>query len=223
MIPWKFLAETTISEDSNRLRLYQRGTEFSIRVENAELMNSRQHASEDALSTLAFERMENPEDGHILIGGLGMGFTLAAALKAAGSAARITLFELVPAVVEWNRGPLGHLAGNPLEDPRCTVRIGDVGSGIAGYDNALDAILLDVDNGPDGLTQDSNDWLYGFSGLQMARKALRTGGILGVWSVAEDPAFTRRMKKSGFEVEEVRVRARGKSGGRHTIWLGKKI
>jgi len=221
MIPWVLLGEARVAVDGKRLSLYQRDSEFSIRLGGGggELMNSRSHGSEEALAELACARLAGRDRPHVLIGGLGMGFTLAAALRQLGADARLTVAELVPEVVAWNLGPLGELAGHPLSDPRVTVREGDVARVIETQPRAFDAILLDVDNGPEGLTHNANDWLYGSDGLAAAYAALRAGGILAVWSAGRDPSFTGRLLKAGFAVEEVRVRARGSKGARHVIWL----
>jgi len=222
MIPWVLLGETRVAADGKRLSLHRRDSEFSIRVGGGELMNSRSHGSEEKLAELACARLAGRDEAQVLIGGLGMGFTLAAALRQLGAAARLTVAELVPQVVAWNRGPLAELAGNPLSDPRVTVCEGDVARMIKARPLAYDAILLDVDNGPEGLTHSDNDWLYGSDGLSAAYAALRPGGVLAVWSAGRDPAFTGRLRKAGFEVEEVRVRARGSKGARHIIWLARR-
>jgi len=222
MIPWVLLGETRVAADGKRLSLHRRDSEFSIRVGGGELMNSRSHGSEEKLAELACARLAGRDEAQVLIGGLGMGFTLAAALRQLGAAARLTVAELVPQVVAWNRGPLAELAGNPLSDPRVTVCEGDVARMIKARPRAYDAILLDVDNGPEGLTHSDNDWLYGSDGLSAAYAALRPGGVLAVWSAGRDPAFTGRLRKAGFEVEEVRVRARGSKGARHIIWLARR-
>lgn len=221
MIPWVLLGEARVAIDGKKLSLHQRDTEFSIRLDGGggELMNSRCHGSEEALAELACARLTGRDRQHVLIGGLGMGFTLAAALRHWGPDAQITVAELVPEVVSWNRGPLGDLAGHPLLDARVTVREGDVAQAIKAQPRAYDAILLDVDNGPEGLTHDDNDWLYGGDGLAAAHAALRPGGVLAVWSACRVKAFTGQLMKAGFEVEEVQVRARGKKGSRHVIWL----
>jgi len=221
MIPWALLGEARVAVDGKRLSLYQRDSEFSIRLGGGggELMNSRSHGSEEALAELACARLAGRDRPHVLIGGLGMGFTLAAALRQLGATAQLTVAELVPEVVAWNLGPLGELAGHPLADPRVTVCEGDDARVIETQPRAFDAILLDVDNGPEGLTHNANDWLYGSDGLAAAYAALRAGGVLAVWSAGRDPSFTGRLLKAGFAVEEVRVRARGSKGARHVIWL----
>ncbi|MBW1895572.1 MAG: hypothetical protein JRI47_00805 [Deltaproteobacteria bacterium] len=223
MIPWEFLDSVQVPGDGRELRLYKRGGEFSIRVDGYELMNSRIYGSEDALSELSCERIANLSRPRILIGGLGMGYTLAGALNRLGPAARVVVAELVPEVVAWNRGPLGELAGHPLQDDRVTVSEADVGQIMKENHRAYDAILLDVDNGPEGLTRKANDWLYTRAGLETAFEALRPGGVLAVWSASSNPAFDKRLRQVGFEVDEVRVRARGtRGGGRYTIWIAQR-
>ena len=219
MLPWRQLGAATLAGESRPLVLYQRDTEFVIRVGPHALMSSAAHGSEEALAELACGRIAGRPAARVLVGGLGMGFTLAAALRHLGPDARVEVAELVPAVVEWNRGPLAHLAGRPLEDARVSVRVGDVADFIHGARGTFDAILLDVDNGPDGLTVATNDRLYSAAGLAAARSALRAGGLLGVWSVQPDRAFTGRLARAGFETEEQVVRARPGKGGRHTLWL----
>jgi spermidine synthase len=220
MIPWGLIDSAQVPGAGGELRLYRRGDEFSIRLERCELMNSRIHGSEDALAEIACARIADRPRPRILIGGLGMGYTLAAALRRLGSGARVIVAELVPAVVEWNRGPIAHLAGHPLEDGRVTVCEVDVVRILKDERQFYDAILLDVDNGPEGLTRQGNDWLYTRAGLETAFSALRPGGVLAVWSAGPNRAFTRRVRMAGFEVSEVQVHTRGpRGGGRHTIWI----
>lgn len=223
MNPWILLDQVEVPGDGGQMKLYQRAFEFSISVRNEELMNSRMHGSEDALAELTCKRIADRKMPHVLIGGLGMGFTLGAALKHLGHTARVVVAELVPAVVQWNRTHLAELAGRPLDDPRVTVCESDVGLEIRKQTAVYDAILLDVDNGPDGLTHKGNDRLYTHGGLAAAKAALKPGGILGVWSAEPDKSFSKRLRGSGFSIEEVSVRARGARGGRrHTIWLAEK-
>jgi spermidine synthase len=218
MIPWALL-DTAAVPGGGALRLLRRGAEFSIRLGRDELMNSRMHGSEEALATLACARLAAPAP-RILIGGLGMGFTLRATLDAVGAAARVVVGELVPAVVEWNRGPLADLSGHSLADARVSVREADVAALIRAERSAYDAILLDVDNGPVAMARAANDRLYDLAGLGAAHAALRPGGVLAVWSARPDAGFTRRLRTVGFAAEEVRVRARGARGGpRHIIWV----
>lgn len=201
----------------------QAGDEFSIRVDAYELMNSRVHGSEDALAEIACKRIANRPLPQVLIGGLGMGYTVAAALEILETSAQVVVAELVPAVVAWNRGPLAGLAGNPLEDSRVLVQESDVALILKAEEQAYDAIILDVDNGPDGMTRTDNDWLYTRAGLNAAHNALKPSGILSIWSASPDPAFSNLLRQAGFIVEEVVVRARGKKGGsRHMIWIAER-
>ena len=210
--------------DGGELKLYCRGEEFSIKAGPIELMNSRVHGSEDALAELGCKRIAGRSEPRVLIGGLGMGYTLAAALAQLGPDAEVVVAELVPAVVTWNREALAALAGHPLDDALVSVYQGDVAQLIRSAPATYDAILLDVDNGPEGLTRKENDAIYSDSGLAAALAALRPGGVLGVWSISPDHAFTQRLRRSGFAVEEIRARARGRhGGGRHMIWLGTKV
>ncbi|CDZ56762.1 spermidine synthase [Neorhizobium galegae] len=219
MLPWIQLDRATIPGEGGELRLKQRGAEFSIMLGSTELMNSRLSGSEEALATLSCERIAGRKNTHMLIGGLGMGFTLRAALGALSDDTRVTVAELVPAVVDWARGPMAEFHKGTLDDPRVDIHVGDVGALIRSRDAAYDAILLDVDNGPDGLTRASNDSLYNHTGLRAAKAALRDNGVLAVWSSAPDAAFTRRLRDVGFAAEEVYVRANGKRGGRHVLWM----
>lgn len=222
MNPWVLLDTAAVPGDGGAMKLYQRAFEFSISVKNEELMNSRMHGSEDALAELACKRVADRSHPRVLIGGLGMGFTLAAALRQLGANATVVVAELVPAVVKWNRTHLAELAARPLDDPRATVRECDVALVIGEHASTYDAILLDVDNGPDGLTHAVNDRLYSRDGLAAARAALTPGGILAVWSAEPDKAFRKRLHHAGFKVEEISVRARTTKGRRHTIWLAEK-
>lgn len=220
MIPWTLLDTAKIPDGGGELRLKQRGQEFSIMLGPVELMNSRLSGSEKALATLSCERIRDRSRPHVLIGGLGMGFTLRAALGELGADATVSVAELVPAVIDWARGPMAAIFDGCLDDPRVTVHEGDVASLIRSGRATYDAILLDVDNGPDGLTHKANDRLYDFAGLNAARKALRPGGVLAVWSSAPDPKFTKRLRDVGFMAEEVKVRANGARGGaKHMIWI----
>jgi spermidine synthase len=223
VIPWKEIDRAKVPGQQEEITLRQRGHEFSIRTIETELMNSRLHGSEDELAKLTCSRIQQKSGVKILIGGLGMGFTLSAALEHSRADSLILVSELIPAVVRWNREHLGHLAGMPLDDPRVSVKIEDVAKTIKDEKFAWDAILLDVDNGPEGLTQKANDRLYSESGLKTSFLALCPGGILAVWSSKADDAFTRRLNHCGFKTQVVSVRARkpGK-GSRHTIWLAQK-
>jgi spermidine synthase len=200
----------------------RRGGEFSIMLGQVELMNSRVTGSEEALATLSCRRVRHRQPAAILIGGLGMGFTLRAALAELGPDARIIVAELVPAVIGWAGGPMAEVFGTSLADPRVSIREIDVSLVIRSGSSAYDAILLDVDNGPEGLTRDSNERLYDLKGLSAANRALRPGGILAVWSSGPDRDFSERLRKTGFDVDEVRVRAKGARGGRHVVWIATK-
>lgn len=222
MARFNLIGTASIPGKGSELRLLQRNDEFSIKIAGStgELMNSRLHGSEDALATLACERIAGTPAPRVLIGGLGMGFTLAAALKALGDDAQVTVAELVPEVENWNHGPLGAASGYPLKDPRARVHIGDVGELLRQQPDAWDAILLDVDNGPEGLTRRENDWIYSTAGVLAAQAALRPDGILAYWSAGLDPAFTERLRRTGLAVDPVTVRAhRPGKGARHVIWL----
>ena len=220
MIPWIELDRNALQQ-GGELRLMRRGHEFSIKLGVAELMTSRIYASEEALAKLAAEKLKGRTKPRVLIGGLGMGFTLRAALRAFGAEAEIVVAELVPAVVRWARGPMAELLGGSLDDRRVELIEADVAALISRATPIYDAILLDVDNGPEGMTQSANDHLYSMRGLAAARAALSPAGVLAVWSQGPDRAFAKRFEKAGFSVEERKVRARGVHGGsRHVIWLG---
>ena len=223
MRPWTLLGTATVPGEGAPLRLMQRGDEFVIMAGTNPLMNSRMSGSEEDLATLSWERIKGRSSPHVLIGGLGMGFTLRAALAVLPAEVRITVAEIVPEIVAWARGPLAHIFGGCLNDPRVTIAVDDVGRLIAQHKTAYDAILLDVDNGPEGLSRDGNDRLYSLSGLSKARAALKPGGVLAIWSAHPDAKFTRRLGETGFRVEEIGVRERhGKKGARHTIWLASR-
>jgi len=204
------------------LQLFVRDNTFTIRITGVpgDLMSSRTHGSEDSLGTLACQQLQQANSARVLIGGLGMGFTLAAALSCLDKDARVVVAELVPGVIEWNKQHLGECAGHPLKDPRVTIRLEDVRNLIESSDKQFDAILLDVDNGPEALTHPHNDHLYSQAGLQQAHRALRSNGTLAVWSATPSPAFRKRLESSGFQVSEKQVRAHNGRGARHTIWLG---
>ena len=204
------------------LQLYAHGRDYIITLGHNELMSTRMRGSEEAMATMTLERLDSPAP-HLLIGGYGMGFTLRAALAKLGPKGRATVAELVPEIIEWASGPMMELTAGCLDDKRVTLAMQDVGDAAASARSRYDAILLDVDNGPDGLVRDDNDWLYSPAGLRNAKEALRPGGILAVWSAAPDPAFTRRLKAAKFAVDEVEVRARPNGKGpRHTIWFARK-
>lgn len=218
MIPWETLDSAAVP-DGGTLRLKRRGAEYSIMLGSNELMNSRMGDSEKALAHLCCAHLHGRREVRMLIGGLGMGFTLRAALHDLADDAGIVVAEIVPAVVSWARGPMADLFAGSLDDPRVGIHEGDVADRVAGPPQSWDAILLDVDNGPDGLSRAANDRLYDAQGLRKARAALRPRGVLAVWSSEPDRAFTRRLERAGFSVEEHRVRAQGRSGARHVIWL----
>ena len=223
MIRWVEIGTARVPGGDGELRLMQRGSEFSIFAGSAELMSSRLSGSEEALASLTCARLTPQPRPHVLIGGLGMGFTLRTALAALGPDAAITLAEIVPEVIAWARGPLAAIHRESLDDPRLTIFEGDVGDLIDGAPSRYDAILLDVDNGPAGLMRAANDDLYDPYGLLEAQKALRPGGVLAVWSAAHDEVFAQRLRRLGYGVEEHRVRANGRRNGpRHVIWLATK-
>lgn len=205
------------------LRLYRRGGDFMIVLDRNELMSSRMSGSEKALAVMTLERLTGRKNLHMLIGGYGMGFTLRAALAMLDAKARVTVAELVPEIIAWARGPMADLADGCLDDPRVRLIGRDVADVIAADRAAYDAILLDVDNGPDGLVRAGNDRLYSAAGLDIAKAALRSGGILAIWSAAPDEPFARRLRHAGFHVDEVAVKARDNGKGpRHVIWFATK-
>lgn len=222
MIPRILLGTALIPGTDKEMRLYQSGDLFSIKIPGrGDLMNSRVHGSEKALADLACERLAHTQKPRLLIGGLGMGFTLAAALKATGPAAEIVVAELVPEVVTWNRTLIGGPAGHPLDDRRSTVYVGDVAEVIRREIAGFDAILIDVDNGPEALVRRENDWLYSPAGLRATRAALRPRGVLAVWSASQDRSFSKRLQDAGFAVREHVVRPhRAGKGPRHHVWIG---
>lgn len=206
--------------DGPELRLFGHDRDFMIMIGSNELMSSRMNGSEIALATETCARLTNRKDPRLLIGGYGMGFTLRAALEQLGPDAELIVAELVPEIIEWARGPMADLAAGCLDDPRVDLHYADVIDEIEDNPDSFDAILLDVDNGPDGLTREANNSLYSQRGLRRARAALRPGGILAIWSAARDDVFARRIAKAGFTVEErfVRARTNGK-GPKHIIWF----
>jgi spermidine synthase len=220
MVPRLLIDRAEVPGGGGELRLMKRGDEYSIMLGSNELMNSRLSGSEEALASLACARIAGRPTPALLIGGLGMGFTLRAALAELGPDATIMVAELVPAVLRWAEGPMAHLYGGSLTDKRVRIIEADVGQLIDGVRSAYDAILLDVDNGPDGLTREENGRLYSSAGLRRARAALRPGGVVTIWSSGPDQAFSQRLRKAGFGIEEVRVRARsGGRGAHHMIWV----
>ncbi len=224
MIPWILLDKASTPGNGKELRLYRRDTEYSIKVGTYELMNSRAHASEDVLAKLACVKISSHMKPQILIGGLGMGFTLRSALDNLNVRAHVTVAELIPDVVKWNRNVLAHLAGRPLDDTRVIVYDGDVADKINVVQDFYHAVLLDVDNGAQGLMQKENDRLYTLKGLRAAYAALKPAGILAIWSAGPDEAFMNLLRKAKFKVEEKRVPTRsGRKGGGHSIvWLAMK-
>jgi spermidine synthase len=227
MIPREHIGTARVP-DGEELRLFRHGRDFIIVLDRNELMNTRMSGSEQALATMTVERLASRTGGrqaaHLLIGGYGMGFTLRAALGVLGPDASVTVAELVPEIIDWARGPMAEVTAGCLDDPRVVLVKDDVAMLIDAASEGYDAILLDVDNGPDGLTRRENDSLYSPRGLQAARLALAPGGILAVWSAHRDPAFTRRLREAGFAVDEISVRARSNGkGARHVIWFARKV
>ena len=222
MKPWELLGQAS-SRDGTVLKLIRRSDEYIILANGKSLMSSRMHGSEEALATFACRRARTLQRPSVLIGGLGMGFTLRATLDLLPPDAMVVVAELVPAVVEWNRGPLGPLAGHPLKDPRVRVEVDDVGVILRSHRGRFDAVLLDVDNGPAAFAASNNAGLYDDHGIAAALAALRMDGVLAVWSAREDPKFGQRLRRGGFAVEVERVRGGLKKGGpRHTVFLGHK-
>ena len=223
MLPWIHLA-TANAPQGDTLRLLRRGDEFSIRLQGGnELMSSRLGGSEEALATFALDRLAGRPSLRVLIGGLGMGFTLRAAQSITQPDATFVVSEIVPDLIEWATQHMADVFQDCLADPRVEIRLGDVSDVIRNATQTFDAILLDVDNGPDGITRDGNGALYSTAGLQSARRALTTGGVLAVWSATQDQSFTKRLSQCGFEVSVHKVRAtRNKRGNRHTIWIAER-
>jgi len=224
MNQWVQLGTAQIPNNGGELKFSRREDEFSIRLSGVrgELMNSRLFNSEKELSKLGCAHIKNVENAQVLVGGLGMGYTLKSALNNITASSQVTVAELIPEVVSWNEGPLGDCAKNPLRDPRAKVHIGDVKELLVSQVPTYDAILLDVDNGPEGLTHSNNNWIYSETGLLSIYETLKPNGVLAVWSAGPDYLFTVRLKKAGFAVSTRVVRARVGKGSRHTIFLGKK-
>lgn len=218
------VATAIIPNSGGELTLLQSEDEFSIRLSGARgvLMNSRVYNSEQELAKLGCAHIKNRENAEVLVGGLGMGYTLATALAQVTASSRVTVAELIPEVVEWNRGPLGECAGMPLDDKRSHVQLGDIAELVKQQKPDFDAILVDVDNGPEGITNSENNWLYSSAGLHALYNSLRPKGVLAVWSAGADSVFASQLKKAGFKVTEKVVRARPGKGSRHTIFLAKK-
>lgn len=226
MLPRETIATARIP-DGGELTLVSHGRDFIIMLGRDELMGTRMQYSEEqlALLTLAELGLDAPR---MLVGGYGMGFTYRAALSGVGEKGEVVVAEIVPEVLEWAKGPLAELTGDSLEDPRGEIVICDVAALIDDANDGtcakFDAILLDVDNGPDGIVRDQNDRLYTRTGLAKAKEALNPGGVLAIWSAAQDHKFTRRLKDAGFGVEVREVRARpNNKGPRHTIWFARYV
>lgn len=219
MKPWEVL-DRTRTTDGTELTLTRHTNEYVILADGQPLMSSRLHGSEEALATIGCRRARALASPCVLVGGLGMGFTLRAALECLPPAASVVVTEIVPAVVAWNQGPLGALARYPLHDPRVRIEEGDVAATMRAGVGRFDAVLLDVDNGPAALTAPSNAGLYSASGIAAARASLRPGGILAVWSADDDRAFERRLRTGGFAVRRERVRGRPtRKGPRHIVFM----
>ncbi len=217
----KLLDRAAIPDNGGELLFYQRDDEYTIEVVGimGELMTTAHHGSEDALAELALQRLSDPTSASVVIGGLGMGFTLATVLRLVGDKGKVIVAELVPEVIKWNQGPMGERSGYPLQDPRTIVHQGDVLELIRAGRESYDAILLDTDNGPEGLTQPRNNRLYSHRGLHSAFKALKPGGVLAVWSTHPHAPFTRRLGMAGFRVEEQKVFAHRDKGTKHHLWF----
>lgn len=238
MRPWITVDQDDVPDDDGTMYLMSRGSEFVIVANDRELMSNRMHGSEDALADLACDRLAQLDDARILVGGLGMGFTLAAVLRRIGPSGEGVVAELIPAVVRWNQEYVGRAAGHPLRDPRARVHLGDVADVIedaSAHSSARSsahasahwsAILLDIDNGPTALTRPGNGWLYTKEGLSVAHDALIPGGILGIWSAASNKSFTRRLRGTGFEVEMLEYTEDGRptpdDSGTHVLWMARR-
>jgi spermidine synthase len=215
--------DTAPTPDGRTISLMEHDGSYSIRVEGAELMSTRQHASEEKIAELACAHLKNKRGARVLVGGLGFGFTLKAALAVVAPDARVIVAEILSAVIAWNRNPSFHLAGESMDDPRVTILQQDVREAILHNQGGFDSIILDVDNGPAALTADGNAGLYGHAGLQLAKNALRPGGCVGFWAAAPDVAFEKQMRHAGFTVELVRCRSRPNSGSWHTLFMGRVL
>lgn len=219
MTPWELLARVKAPGSGEEFTLHRHGDEYLIKVDGSLLMSNRTHASEESLAEIGCARLAGVRRPRVLIGGLGMGYTLAAALARLGPEARLDVAELLPAVIEWNRGLVAHLAGKPLEDPRVSLLQADVADILRCSRGAYDVILQDVDNGPQGLTLRSNGWLYSKAGLAAAAAALRPKGLLALWSDKPDRSFLKLLRKAGFDAAEVPVRGRDRHrGAHHVVW-----
>jgi len=224
MIPTTLLGTAKIPNDGGELTLTERDGVFAIKLKgvHGELMSSRMYSSELALAELGCAHIQQLENSKVLVGGLGMGFTMASALKATSNSSEVLVAELVPEIVEWNKGPLGECAGRPLDDKRARIYLGDVAELFMARKATYDAILLDVDNGPEAFTHDDNSELYSIDSLQAIRETLRPKGMLAVWSAWHDPRFTKKLKKARFNVSFKTVRAHKGKGSKHTIYLAQK-
>lgn len=224
MQPTTLLGTASIPNNGGELRLTRRGDEFAISLKGAGgiLMTSRVHGSELALAELGCAHIQDRQNTTVLVGGMGMGFTLAAALEATSPGSSVVVAELVPEVIKWNKGPLGECAGRPLDDSRVTVHLGDVAELFTTGKATYDAVLLDVDNGPESFTHTDNNRLYSSESLQAIQRTLKPGGVLAIWSAWHDPTFPRQLKKLGFKVETRPFRAHKGKGSRHTIYLARK-
>jgi len=224
MIPTTLLGTAKIPNDGGELTLTERDGVFAIKLKgvHGELMSSRMYCSELALAELGCAHIQQLENSKVLVGGLGMGFTMASALKATSNSSEVLVAELVPEIVEWNKGPLGECAGRPLDDKRARIYLGDVAELFMARKATYDAILLDVDNGPEAFTHDDNSELYSIDSLQAIRETLRPKGMLAVWSAWHDPRFTKKLKKARFNVSFKTVRAHKGKGSKHTIYLAQK-
>ena len=221
VLPTELLATAQVPGGGGELRCLRHDADYRIFIDRTELMSTRMLGSESALAELGIDRFGAERVRKVLVGGLGMGFTQAKALALVSSAAEVEVAELVPEIVTWNREIFGHCAGHPLRDRRTKVTVADVGEVLAGARSVYDVVLLDVDNGPEGLSRPSNSKLYGRPGIESARTALRPGGVLAVWSSGDDPAFTRRLRDAGFAVERHPMRARRTKGPWRLIWVAK--
>ena len=224
MIPTTVLGTAKIPNDGGELVLSHRDNDFYIKLSgvHGDLMSSRMYSSELALAELGCSHLQGVENAKVLVGGLGMGFTLSAALKAISNNSEVTVAELVPGVIEWNKGVLGECAGKPLDDPRTRIYCGDVAELFLSAQPSYDAILLDIDNGPEAFTHDDNSELYSITSLQAIHATLRPQGVLAVWSAWHDPSFTKKLKKAGFVTSYKTVRAHKGKGSKHTIYLATK-
>ncbi|MEM7204905.1 MAG: hypothetical protein AAF628_31910 [Planctomycetota bacterium] len=222
MKPRDLIATAKIPGHTKELRCYHHDSDYALWLDQSELMSTRVHGSEEVLAELAFKRLGPINKPHVLVGGLGMGFTLARVLALCSDRGKVDVAELVPEVVTWNEELFGHCAGHPLRDERCHLIVGDVGEVVRAAQLVYHLILLDVDNGPEGMSRPGNDSLYGRAGLQSLRNALRPSGVLGIWSAADDPGFERRLRDAQFNVQKRRVRARRTKGPWRTIWTAKR-